>query len=128
MSGFPRHFLEPAGELIELPFARECGGLVPGRCLYRDLRQRRFLIHGGDGAVKFEILSPFGKASGFQHRSETALLPDEGRGALRAEARRARQSIRWIAAQCDEIRHLFGRDPVALVHLLRPDARHLAGL
>jgi hypothetical protein len=34
-----------------LPFARECGGLVPGGCLRRDLRQRRFLIHGGDGAV-----------------------------------------------------------------------------
>jgi hypothetical protein len=68
MSGFPRHFLEPPGELIELPFARECGGLVPGRYLRRDLRQRRFLIHGGDGAVKFEILGPFGKASGFQQR------------------------------------------------------------
>ncbi len=26
MSGFPRHFVEPAGKLIELPFARECGG------------------------------------------------------------------------------------------------------
>src|SRR5437588_4566887 len=38
---FPRHLLEPAGELIELPFAGERGGLVPGRCLRRDLRQRR---------------------------------------------------------------------------------------
>ena len=59
----PTHLLEPAGELIELPFAHERGGFVPGGCLRRNLRQRRFLIHDGDGAVKFEILGPFGKAS-----------------------------------------------------------------
>jgi hypothetical protein len=29
-------------------------GLVTGWCLRRDLRQRRFLVHGGDGAVKLD--------------------------------------------------------------------------
>ena len=76
MSGFPRHFLEPAGELIELPFARERGGLVPSWCLRRDLRQRCFLVHGGNGAVKLKILGLLGEASRFQQRDETAVLPD----------------------------------------------------
>jgi hypothetical protein len=30
---FPRHLFEPAGDLIELPFAGERGGLVPGQSL-----------------------------------------------------------------------------------------------
>jgi hypothetical protein len=59
----PRHLLEAPGELIELPFAGECSGLAPSRCLGRDLWQRRFLVHGSDGAVKLEILSLLGEAS-----------------------------------------------------------------
>ena len=101
---------------------------MPGRCLRRDLRQWRFLVHGGDGAVKLEILGLLGKASCFQQPGEAAVLPDQRRGTQRADARRARQSVGRIAAQRDEIRHLLGRDAVALTHLLRPDARHLAGL
>ena len=82
----PTHLLEPAGELIELPFAGERGALVPGRCLRRNLRQRRFLVHGGDGAVKLEILGLLGEASCFQQSDETAVLPDQRRRALRADA------------------------------------------
>ncbi len=37
------------------------------------------------------------------------------------------QPVRRIAAQRDEIRHLFGLDAIAFAHLGRADARHLAG-
>ena len=46
-------------------------------------------------------------------------------GLLRADAGRARDLVRRIAAERDEVRHLLGLDAVALAHLRRADAREL---
>src|SRR5262249_50752456 len=67
--------------------------LVPGRSLRRDLRQRRFLVHGGDRAVELEIFGLLGEASRFQQGGETAVLPDQRRSALRADARGGVRSL-----------------------------------
>src|SRR6516164_10974774 len=42
-------------------------------------------------------------------------------------ARRRQARLGRIAAQRDEIRHLFGLDAIALAHLIRPNPRQLAG-
>src|SRR5262249_10557129 len=55
------------------------------------------------------------------------IAPQQRSSALRADARRARQLVGRIAAQRDEIRHLFGLDAIALAHLIRPNPRQLAG-
>src|SRR5438874_352220 len=55
------------------------------------------------------------------------VFAQQRRRPLRPNAASARQPVRRIAAQGDEIRHLPRLDAVALAHLRRADARHLAG-
>ena len=57
---------------------------------------------------------------------ERAVLGQDLRGRLGADAARAGKLVRGIAAQGDEIRHLLGLDAVALAHLRRADAGDLA--
>ena len=49
-------------------------------------------------------------------------MREQVRRALRADAARARDLVRGVAAQRDEVHDLLRVDPVALAHLGRPDA------
>jgi hypothetical protein len=49
--------------------------------------------------------------------------PQQLRCAFRADAGRARQFVRRIPAERDEVRHLIWIDAISLPDLFRPDAR-----
>ena len=55
------------------------------------------------------------------HVLEVALAAQQVGGGLGADALRARQPVRRVAAQRDEVRHLRGVDPVDLAHLVGAD-------
>src|SRR5262245_8167457 len=120
-----RQLGQPVGELIEFPIARQGRGFGPGRHLVGQGRQRRPCIHGGDRAVESQRLGLGRKAAGREHLVQRAMAAEQVGGALWPDAARARQLVGRIAAQCDEIWHLFWLDAVALAHLRRPDTRRL---
>src|ERR1043166_5958659 len=112
-----RQFLQPRRQLIELPFTRERGGVGPGRLPRGDPRQRCFAVHGGDRAVEPQLLRVVGITAGGEQLVEASVFAQQGGGAGRAHARRARQLVGGVAAQRDAIRHLARLDAVALAPL-----------
>ena len=101
--------------------ARQSGSTVGQR------RERRRRVERRDVPVEAQRIGLGREASGREQRLEAPVL---GRGAsaarLRADATRAGDLVRRVAAQRDEVGHLLGIDAVALAHLGRPDARELA--
>ncbi len=57
---------------------------------------------------------------------QRAVAAQQRRGSLRTHATCARELVRWITAQSDEIGHLAWLDPVAFQHLGRANTGHLA--
>src|SRR5262249_60938587 len=58
---------------------------------------------------------------------ERAIAAQQVRRALGANPLGPGDTVRGVAAQRNEIRHLRGLNAVALAHLARADARHFAG-
>ena len=67
-------------------FARQCGGFGESWILIGKTRQRRFLVHGGNGAIEPQTLCNTCEAPGLEHRVEGAIAPQQRSSALRAEA------------------------------------------
>ena len=63
---------------------------------------------------------------GLERRLERAVLAQDLGGALRTDARRARELVGGVTPERDEVGHLLGLDAVALAHLRGPDAHELA--
>ena len=63
------------------------------------------------------------KETGFEDTIKRAVPPQQLRSAFRADAGRARQFVRRIPAERDEVRHLIWIDAISLPDLFRPDAR-----
>ena len=110
---------EPFGKLVELP--------VPGKTPPPFSRSasdcakvaRGGFVHGCDGSIEAQRLGLGGETSGSERRSRTT------RGAAARcrtlwTYRPARNAVRSIAAQGNEVRHLPGLDAVALSHLGGP--------
>src|SRR5580704_18829967 len=54
-------FLEPLGQLLELPGARKRCGFRPSRCLIGKARYRRLGIHDGNRAIEPKLLGKLRK-------------------------------------------------------------------
>src|ERR1700688_1572258 len=121
-----RKFLQPARQLIEFPLPRQCRRLGPGRRQVVDARHGRLAVHGGDRTIETQLLGLFDKAAGLEDRRQAAVFLQQRRRAAGADARRARQFVRRIAAQRDEVRHLGGLDAVTRTDLGRADPLHAA--
>ena len=103
---------------------RRCA--LPGRLLVVERRQRRVAVHRRDVPVEPQRLRLGGEAALLERGLEAAVLAEHRGRRLRADAARARDLVRRIAAERDEVRHLSGLDPVALADLGRPDPRQRA--
>ena len=88
--------------------------------------ERRGVVELRDLPVQPEGVRLGREAARGERVLERAVLGEDLRGRLGADAARAGKLVRGIAAQGDEIRHLFGLDAVALAHLRRADAGDLA--
>src|SRR6476661_1232783 len=59
-----RELLQPLGQFVELPLARQCRGLVPARRLFADRGKRRAHIHRGDTLVEEQVFRLASKTAG----------------------------------------------------------------
>ena len=84
--------------------------------------QRRLAIHRRDVPVEPQRVRLGREAALLERRLEAAVLGEQRGGRLRADSAGARDLVRRIAAQRDEVRYLGRLDAVALAHLCRPDA------
>ena len=101
------------------------GGARPVRRRRAELRQRRRRVHRRDLAVEQQLVRDLGEAAVCQRLRERAVLLQHVGGLLRPDAGRARDLVRRVTAQRDEVRHLRRLDAVALAHLGRADPRQL---
>src|SRR5262249_58767697 len=90
------------------------------------VRNRGVRVHRGDPAIEAKLVGLRREAALVEHRLERAVLLEQLRGRLRADALRTGELVGRIAAQGDEVRHLRRLDAVAFAHLGRTDARDLA--
>ena len=106
-----------------LELRRMLGRSRPVRRDVRKRGQRRVAVHRRDATVEPKSIRFRGEATLLEHRVERAVLREELRAALRADAARSGDLVRWVAAERDEVRHLSRIDAVALTDLGRADAR-----
>ena len=59
-----RELLQPLGQFVELPLARQCRGFVPARLLFADRGKRRARIHRGDTLVEEQVFRLASKTAG----------------------------------------------------------------
>src|SRR6476619_3360231 len=97
-----RKLFEPAGELIQLPLPRQGRRLFPGWLLGAEARQGSPSIHSGDRTEKSQAVSLCWKPTGSKRRFE-AVVSLQRCSTDCANARGARQFVRGIAPQGDEI-------------------------
>src|SRR5262249_50630763 len=76
-----RHLLWPPSHLSQLPLARQRCRLCKSRLVAREARQRRLLVHDGNGAVEPQILGYTGKTSRLKNCLEAAVAAQQGGGA-----------------------------------------------
>jgi len=88
--------------------------------------QRRFRIHRRDQPKKAERLSLSWKKTGIKDAIKRAVPPQQLRCAFRPYSGRARQFVRRVTAESDEVRHLLWVDAISLPDLFGPDAREFA--
>ena len=99
---------------------------LPVGAVLRQRRQRRRRVERRDAPVAAERLRLGGEATGLEQRVERPVLREQGRGGLGADAACARDLVRGVAAERDEVRDLLRLDAVPLADLGRPDPRDLA--
>ena len=83
-------------------------------------------VHRRDSPIEPQVLRFRREPSVGERRLERPVLPQDVGRLLRADPARARELVRRVAAQRDEVGHLLGLDAVALAHLRRADPRELA--
>ena len=83
-------------------------------------------VHRRDVPVEPQRVRLGGEPALGERRLEAAVLRQQRGGGLGADAARAGDLVRGIAAQRDEVGHLLRVDAVALAHLGRPDPRQRA--
>ena len=120
--------VQPASETVQIPVARQRGRYVPGRASGRAAREAAPWRPSWRSAGRAQRIGLLGEAPVGQRLLQRAVAAQQGRRAFRADAARAGQPVRRIAAQGDEVGHLPGLDAIALAHFGRADARHFAGL
>ena len=125
---WPREFGEPTREMVEIPLACKRCREVPGGRLIAEPRQRRRGVHGGDLLVELQFASLLRQATLGDRLLQASVAVQERGRALRTHAAGARQLVRGIASQGDEVGHLVRFDTIALPHLGRTDAGKLARL
>jgi hypothetical protein len=67
-----------------------------------------------------------GKAARLERLFQASVFPQQIGCALGPDTCRAREPVRGVAAQGDEVRHLLGIDAIALADFLRTDTRRLS--
>jgi hypothetical protein len=66
------------------------------------------------------------KETGVKHAVKCAVSPQQLRSAFRPNSDSARQFVRGVTTERDEVRYLVRIDPISLPHLFGPDAREFA--
>src|SRR6185503_17585698 len=83
-------------------------------------------VHRGNRSIKPQFVGQRRKTSIFQGGFKRSVFAKDGSGAFRTDPRRARNFVRWVTAQRDEIGHLFRFDTVSRRYRRWPDAKHFA--
>src|SRR4029077_3407579 len=122
-----RKRLEPARELLELPFSRQGARLAPAWRLVGKAGDFRLAVHGGERSEEPQPRGVTGKTACPERLLQRAIGAQDPRCSRRPQSGDPRQPVGWIAAQRDELRNPRGIDAVELASLRRPDPRDLAG-
>ena len=98
----------------------------PSRLLISERGERRFRIHCREQPIKAEHLSLSLKETYIKDPVKRAVPPQQLRGAFRPDRAGARQFVRGVTAERNEVRNLFWIDGISLSDLFGPDAREFA--
>ena len=116
---------KPAGQVPEAPALARWWTPPPSRAVVGQGGERGRGVHRRYSPVEQQLLPLRREPAGVEHRLQRAVLGEQRRRRLRADALRARELVGRVAAQGDEVRHLLGLDAVSLAHLAGPDPREL---
>src|ERR1700722_9969049 len=100
--------------------------LRPMSALNHECGERGFHIHCRDQPIKAEHLSLSSKEACAKDPIKRAIPPQQLRGAFWPDAGRARQFVRRVTAERNEVRHLVWINAISLPDLFGPDAREFA--
>src|SRR5207247_1451271 len=117
---------EALGHLVHAPVTEEAGRLRPQWGLFFEGRERGRGVQRRDSPVETQVLRNRRESSSLQSALQRSVLAQELGCSLRPDARRARQLVRGVAAQRDEVGDLLRLDVVALANLVRADPGQLA--